>query len=528
MRLIAVVALGLLWLTPAAPPAYAAAAVNQASITFTPATGSAGDPVRLTGGDWIFDGGDVSLYVSRTGGFEESQRIVSTAPTETGLIDTEFVVPDRDPGTYTFHACQRCGDIDGTWAEAESDFLVTAAPTMTFPPPSVRLVGQEITVTGTGWVTDAGPVQVFAQEGDRTQPELALTEATVTVNRSFATPLTVPDLPPGMTEFYACQRCDDAVPVAQTTAFLEIAAPRAERAPTLVILPGAGPPGAEFTISGTDWSDTAGPVLLFTDPDQIGSDANVFARLPVSGGEFSEDLLVPGDLAAGDYTWAACQNCGLRSPSIQRVAFTVLPIPTVSPPGLSLSPPRAAPGAPITVIGTRWLPERGAVSVFADIAQAADPGTALLTAEPSADGTFSGTLTVPADAAADLDLYACQDCTALAGFPVATAELALVAAAPRGVSEPESRWPQLLTVALIVLVLLVTAALLQQQVTRRVRRASGPPRPTLRAHADTSFRVIQSDSRHETLPTLRLVPHRDETAHHESEHSQSGHSERRS
>ena len=497
----------------AGSPAPAASGLPVAGLSLSTDEGSPGQVIEARGLGWgdPADYGDVFLYASITDARNGATPLVVAELRETNAFAVDFPVPELEPGDYMFYACQPCSPARENF-EARAGFRVTEstdepsiAPTLSLLPGEQR-PGGEVSATGTGWSTNAGPVQIFVSPDDAAVGDGAVAEGLVDDTASFITTFTVPELPDGVREFIACQGCAVGAVGTQVVAPLEILTPEDVVVdPTLSVFPDAGRVGDEITISGSDWSDDAGPVSLFADPALIRDAGEAFAEIQSTGGGFSVTLPMP-ELSEGNHTFAACQTCSLDSPPYDDVPFTVQ-APVIEPSvvaTLGLFPTAAEPGAAVDVTGARWDDARGPVFVFADVADAADPDRALLVVESLTDGGFEETLVVPAEASADLELYACQECTSTSDFPAARAELTLLAAPSAG-----SPWPPLLSAVLVVLVLLVLAALLQQRLSRRARRATSAPTPTLRPHVDASFTMAHRPSTDTELPTLRLVPHRD-------------------
>lgn len=507
------------WLT-AALLVPSAAATNawldeHMEITVSPASGSPGAVITLTGTGWNPENGDVDLYPDISESFEREDRLVTAEPDPAGTFSVTFAVPDREEGDYRLYACQGC-DESGRTGEASASFTITSAPVLdprlTLTPLS-GAVGDSIVAEGTGWGDRLGEVTLFTVT---TEPEGRIELATAPVSGGgFATDVEIPELPLGAREIIACQVCEKGDGAPNDTVVFTVVPPTVPLAPTLALLPEAGQPGDDVEVTGVGWNDDLGPVSVYADPGDLEDGAAPLDEISTTDGSFEAVLSVP-DREPGDYTWLACQRCFEGDRLEDEAAFTIQSPPP--PPGertLTLRPTSAAPGTTVQVSGTGWDPSRAEVLVFSDEDLSFESDRALLFAPVTDDGTFEGTFVVEDDQPGEFTFYACQACASAEPLS-AVADFELVAATP---TPAPAGWSPLLTTALVVLVLLVVAALLQQQVRRRTRRRTQPraPAPALLAHPDLSFDVAHVGPHTGTVPTLRLVPHRDEADPHRVE-----------
>lgn len=175
-------------------------------LRFVPISGSAGDRAEIEGTGWVDEAGPVSVYLSEDDVLAEVPPVLAATPTE-GSFRVAFVVPDRDAGSYTALACQRCGQ-DGQLADTE---VFTVLPPGLRPlldvTPARAAPGASITITGRGWTPEDGPVTVFADAGERTDPDAALGRVDPAADGTLRLQVDVPDRSPGPLVLFACQRC---------------------------------------------------------------------------------------------------------------------------------------------------------------------------------------------------------------------------------------------------------------------------------------------------------------------------------
>lgn len=487
-------------------------------LALSPSSGAPGDLITMTGSKWP-TGDNIRLFASEEEAYYETGLLVAATPEGDGTINVQFQVPDLDVGQYGFYACWDCGP--GSDYFDSTTFTVTEKPVLD---PSLDLdpaegsQGDEVLVSGSGWLPEDGPVAVFADGGLSVDPSFAL-ESFEVPEGAFSGTLTVPDLMPGERTFYACQRCNDPRGPSATRTFLSLmpspvpdpdpprpdptqATSGAASALTFALSPASRRPGREVTASGTGWNDDLGAVSIFVDEADSTDPALALVSEPVSNGGFTTKFAAPG-IEPDTYEFFACQACGQATGLTQVAAFTVLSKP-VAEQSLSLDPPSAQPGERVTVSGAGWAPRRGPVLLFSDVGESDDPSNALVTAQPLGDGTFEATLEIPDAEAADYTYYACQDCGNTAGFPLASRSFTVTSG------------PNTLAGLLIGLAALGLGIAGHQLWRRRTSPASGraatrtpSPGPSLRVDPDLSFDVALSPTGRPVLPTLRLVPHGD-------------------
>jgi hypothetical protein len=165
-----------------------------------------GQTVIITGTGWgPSSDGYVYVFLDRS-----AAPLARATPNAAGSFSEPLTVPSKPPGTYSFFACQLCGDVDG--GERSAIFFFTITPPALTLSPATAPPGQTVTATGTGWrpADRGGEVRIFADPSAVTDPSATpLATATPESAGTFSVPLTVPNKPPGTYRFVACQRCND-------------------------------------------------------------------------------------------------------------------------------------------------------------------------------------------------------------------------------------------------------------------------------------------------------------------------------
>ena len=181
-----------------------------------------------------------------------------------GSFDTFFAVPETVPGSYDVLA----EDGDGNFAEAE--FIVNANPEISMVPTS-GIVGDEITVTGTGFAIDSSVTISF----DGTSVGTALTSPSGSFNSTAVT------VPTGTQGAHTIKAEDGDGNFAEAEFIVNLII-----IPTITISPTSGVIGDEITVSGTDFS-AGNNIYLYFDDNIIaaGSTGN--------NGDFTDILTVP-------------------------------------------------------------------------------------------------------------------------------------------------------------------------------------------------------------------------------------------
>jgi hypothetical protein len=465
--------------------------VEDPLLSITPSIGSPGETVGAAGSGWLQSKGTVMIFADRSEISSPEKSLASVEPGADGVFVTSFPVPDREPADHLFIACQDCGN--GAYPLDIAPFTITAVQ---FVKPQLSLTpargapGETVTASGSGWIPEGGQIRVFANRSAMSDPASALATANPNADGVFSTPLRVPLKEPATYRFVACQACGEPHQLAARAVFT-IKPVNSSLHPQLSLAPARGSQGETVTASGSGWLPARGPVRVFAHRSDIADPASALVVVKVSDkGTFATSLRVPQQ-RPGDYQFFACQACG--DPAgypADRAPFTI----AVSNPRLTLTPASAKPGETVNASGSDWLPTGGPIRVFANRSDIRVPERALLVVEPDDVGSFSATLSVPSQDAADYTFYACQACGEPEGFPSATAAFTITA--PRHIG--------LLILGLVLAALVAVAAGTAIQRYRLALR-----RPKFKPRADISFDVESSTPDGHGLPSLRLVPHDD-------------------
>jgi hypothetical protein len=201
----------------------------------------------------------------------------------------------------------------------------------------------------------------------------------------------------------------------------------------LTLVPESAAVGDKITVSGSGWLAGNGPVYVFSDASQaVDLDNALTSPEPDDAGTISSTLAVP-NLDVRAYRFFACQVC-VDSGDGFPIAYESFEVTKGEVVGaqqhvLLLDPSEALADRTVTASGTGWAADLGDVSIFASEEDSLDPDSALQTAPPDGNGSFSTTLTVPGDLPPGSYLfYACQSCGDADGFPSTTREFEILKA----------------------------------------------------------------------------------------------------
>jgi hypothetical protein len=498
---------GPVWL---APQAWASGTIALSGPTVSP-----GETVTVTGSGWAVNT-PVNLYLDGSDfSYPATSTTLPAAMAEgNGDLRTTFVIPAQSIGSFHVRACQSC-DLDAQRA------ALTVVPGLRLAAVQVK-AGERVGLSGSGWPYQAGDVYLFADPADRGDPSKAFAHLPPSELWQLQTQFTVPELPVGRHEIFACQWCDGRSVEPRAVARLaaepgfDLSAhasytivPPAAASPSLALTPSQGAARDQIVASGSGWDAAAGPVWIFAHRRDVVSTVNALvSATPSTRGRVHVSFPAPA-LDEGKHVFYACQICTGRRARLASHAFVTLASSALNP-TLEVNPASAKSGATVTVNGVGWDLADGEISIFADRSLRFDARAALLTVQPSIDGTFQAALVVPSLAAGSHQLFACQACTELAGFPSAAQVLTI---------EKSASTLPLLLVGLAIATLVATAVALWW-----IRRPRSP-RPG-RAHSQQSprlepphFEVRPGDQATVTVhppegprpPSLRLVPRPDES-----------------
>jgi hypothetical protein len=275
-----------------------------------------------------------------------------------------------------------------------------AAPSWRFEP-GTALVGDTVSVVGSGWLPLAGDVSIFAPGiNPEDQASRPVKKVPVDSGGSFSSgDFVVPEVPGGLRSFTACQNCSDPSPSPNATLTVH---------PSLAFEPSNGLPTTQVGVSGSGWLLNEERVLLFASEADSRDETKLITSWEVEGdGNIREGstLTVPGD-DPGTYTFYACQQCdGTEKAWDVDVPFEVLDVPPAEfDPVLDLATDKAAIGQNVIVTGTGWSDAAGDAYVYADPSDIT-AGRASLASEPVEGGAFTTTIGVPNTDAATLTVF---------------------------------------------------------------------------------------------------------------------------
>jgi hypothetical protein len=289
-------------------------------------------------------------------------------------------------------------------AEPEFEFL-----------PSSGVVGEDVTLVGSGWFVRGGDVEIFLPGADTATAE-PWAVAQVLESGAFNTSASVPPLPAGEHSFLACQGCDfdgvDAVPNARGT--FDVEQQGSVGAPDLRLGQQEGPPDTVVTVTGSGWTVVGEDVHLFVSRAESLDEAKQLVSMTPdrdgtigSGWTFKVPTRPPAT-----YTFYACQVCSKGDGALSyEVSFRVTSakVEPTDPPTLDLTPETAAVGDSVTAEGFGWLDGAGPASVYAREADL-QTGEAPLATATVTGGAFAAPITVPETEAGSLTIFACQKC----------------------------------------------------------------------------------------------------------------------
>jgi len=169
-----------------------------------------------------------------------------------------------------------------------------------------------------------------------------------------------------------------------------------------------GPPGEEATVHGQNFNFRIGQqlnlVLVVGNSNSTpslchGSSTSVGQVTVVAPGNFNANFIWPATLNQVGHLYSICAlaaDTAVISTHDGSGPFTVL---SANPPGINVSSTSVAPSGTITVTGQNWVPPQQ-VQLDVTSSQSQSPiATADITSNALLTGTFSATLTIPANTA---------------------------------------------------------------------------------------------------------------------------------
>ncbi len=256
--------------------------------------------------------------------------------------------------------------------------------------PTSGSAGSDITVSGTACSEATANVRLESTTGGVTVQD---SETVTVVTGSFSTTLTVPDLANTDHTYQVVAFCgpeSDAASRYTPVAFT--VTPR-----TLVVTPLSGPPGQVITVTGGECGETTADVVL---RDGTGTFVSESRNVPVNNRSFTTTLTVPltADPEGAYVVIATCGPVGNPLALYEGYSFDVTP-GTTPPPArtLTVSPTSGDAGTVINVSGTACTAPTADVFLGVSFGEMGDGVDEKQDVAVSLTGTFSTTLTVPAN-----------------------------------------------------------------------------------------------------------------------------------
>ena len=318
---------------------------------FTPASGSPGDTVNVSGTGWDPTYGPIYLFLPNTGSDPaNSWKQVPVGPN--GGFSADVVVPPLAARGYQFFGCQICSFIDSP-GPPNAYATFTVVPSFR-PASSQGLPGTSVAVTGGGWQPGA-PVSLYTSRetvGDPAGLVVSiplLKDGTLPAGSVFQ----VPGLAAGPHVFVACQNCGLGSKELAVDVPFEVTTESPESQPTLLLNPTQQAVGSDVTATGSGWSLDAGEVSVYADQaDRVNGQPPLATTEVLDGGEINVTVTVP-DRQVEALTLYACQLCG-ESKLEARAPLTIVAQPVANP-VLQVAPDSGAPDDELVATGTGWL-----------------------------------------------------------------------------------------------------------------------------------------------------------------------------
>ncbi|GAA2170830.1 hypothetical protein GCM10009846_02540 [Agrococcus versicolor] len=384
--------------------------IGQPTVVVTPDPVDPGEDITISGSGFACGPVDVTIADGDT-----VVELIEDVPVAAdGTWSTTFEVPadiEATTLTITAEATGTCGDEDTV------DVEVDQPETIDLSPGEVR-GGDDVTIDGSGWDADGGPVTVVFTDADGVQvgePVVITPGDDGTIDGTFEVPA---GTPAGSLTGTATQGDDTT---AETIAVFG--------AQTVSVDPASVRAGATVDITGGGWLPGGGDVTVtFRDGSGTVVGAPVVISTVATDGTIDGSFTVPAGTAPGDLVATAVQD---GDQALDTLTVAVEPFVTVTP-------DTARPGDVVTVGGGGWTDGTPVSVVFTD-----EDGVEIgeeLTLTPTG-GVISGTFAVPAGVDAGT-----LTATATQGADDDTAELEVTLAPTVSVSPDQLHVGDVLTV----------------------------------------------------------------------------------
>lgn len=369
---------------------------------FTPAAGSPGQTVNVSGTGWDPTYGPIYLFLPNSGSDPGTAwQQVPVGPN--GGFSADVVVPTLAARSYQFFGCQICSFIDSPGPpNAYASF--TVLPTFR-PLVSEGLPGTSVPVVGSGW-QPGQPVSLYTSRESVGDPTGLVATISLLTNGVLVegSVFQVPGLTPGPHVFVACQNCGLGSKELSVDVPFQVTVETPETRPTLVLNPTRQAVGGDVTATGSGWDVEAGDVSVYADQaDLANGQAPLATTAVLDGGVINVTVTVP-DRAAEVLTLFACQVCG--ESELEASAPLTIVAREVANPVLEVAPDSGAPDDELVATGTGWLD--GPVTLL--LRRSPGVGRIPLGTATATGGVFEQTITVPDTEVGAAQLVACQEC----------------------------------------------------------------------------------------------------------------------
>jgi hypothetical protein len=343
--------------------------IKTESLTLAPAQGPSGATITASGNGFT-PGKTITFTINGTGSIGSASGCTATGGSFSGCT---FTVSGA-AGTYTVTAT----GSDGTFDNATVSYQVTT-PTVTLDPiqgPNGVVVG----VSGTGF-TPGKTISTFSFDG--ATPAQTCTGQTITGTGAFSCIFTVPSDVASSVPYNVVATGSDGGFDTATASFTITT-------PTISLVPGDGPVGSTYTVTGSGFNVSSGATVSF----------NSTIQSPTGGSDCSYSLTVITTNATGGFV------CTFAVPTVSAGSYPVMgldaatDIPTVAmmftvTPQVTFSPSSGDVGSPVTLEGSGFTANDVVTPFFNLSSSSCTQGMVSV----SADGSFTCTITVPASLA---------------------------------------------------------------------------------------------------------------------------------
>jgi RTX calcium-binding nonapeptide repeat (4 copies) len=189
--------------------------------------------------------------------------------------------------------------------------------------PSTIAPGDSLTVRGSGWYPENGPVEIRLLS-DQADPRM-LARFDPNDAWGFDELVPAPDVE-GTYRVEACQPCGDRTSESRSEEVvveLGTVEPTGPLNPTIELSRMEAAPGDRIRVRGSGWDPDGGKVRIFLEPSASSGPA-IIARAQGPNGAFDEPLDLPEELEPGSYTVRACQPCN-GPEQVERAAALTIP-----------------------------------------------------------------------------------------------------------------------------------------------------------------------------------------------------------